>query len=226
MTIVFFIVKLCILFNLSKMSEKNIAELDERMQIATAIISSTSAENMGLLIESLVEIIRYFAYGEVKSVDRETIQYCLDSLYIHLNESDAKVLLESVGYVLKEKKLVLNSTPIEIARRLDFLRNFFKEDLLRVEREEIEALEISIGIRQKVEVLSGVPCNLHKKMKDLKDGDLLTEGTVLFCFGSVIFRSLDNTEWKNDNLFGEFPIGTYIRIYKKGVSVEVKKKGN
>lgn len=72
-----------------------------------------------------------------------------------------------------------------------------------------------------------IPRYLQKRMSEINNGDLLTEGTIMFDSGYVILRTNDGNKWKSIFLFGQYQHGTKVRVYKThyGVKVTTLKKG-
>ena len=209
---------------------------DERIQTAVDIITEAPAEKRDTIINNMLAILLIFAPEYRQSVSIEEVLKNIDILKIYLSEENVIILMESVGYIQNKDTIDLNSTHMEIAGRIDYLYKHFKEDLIIFNMEKaISELDASLRIHNVVythhvmPAFINMPVNLMEKMKSINDGDLLVEGTILLSFGRTVFRLAgkgEKIEWQNHELFEKYQHGTFVRIYKKGMTVEVKEVGN
>ena len=205
-------------------------QTDERIQTAVAIITGAPAEKRHAIITNLLQILLTFSPNYRQSVSIEEIQENMDALKKYLSEENVNILMESVGFIQNKDTIDLDTSHAEITRTIEYLYKHFEEDLVTFDMEAaIARLYASLRIHNVVythhvmPAFINMPVNMKKKMETINDGDLLAEGTVLFSFGRTVFRSIDGIEWQNDELFGKFQLNTFVKIYKKGITVEVKK---
>lgn len=212
-----------------KNTEKPVCDID----VAKGLVLSVPEERREPLLIALSMFLQHFVAYNKEQLNFMDLDVPVDDLRKVLTEEQLVVFLESLGFKMEGEKIQLELPVMQISGMIDELLNEFKNDEAEDKKENQEVLMLAEETNSDMlEIMCramNMPKPLIEKMQELKDGELLTEGTVLFKFGSVVFREAGGgvkTEWRNKKIFDGYDIGTYLRIYKTGSGVEVVKAGN
>jgi hypothetical protein len=203
------------------------------IDVAKGLVLSVPEEKREPLLIALSMFLKHFVAYNKEQLNFMDLDVPVDDLRKVLTEEQLVVFLESLGFKMEGEKIQLELPVMQISGMIDELLNEFKNDETEEEDKNQNVLMLAEETNSDViEIMCramNMPKSLIEKMQELEDGEMLSEGTVLFKFGSVVFRQAGGgikTEWRNKKLFNGYDIGTYLRIYKRGTGVQIVKAGN
>lgn len=201
----------------------------EAIQTAKSVITEIPPAKRELVFLTLLSILTHLnAEGSIK-LDSDKLKQLKNELKENMGDKNMGILLESLGFSLNDNEIAFKESFKEIAHRIDILVKEFEDDLTPLSTLGEKAEETRKEVHNVILLDLNMPKKLIIRMSEIDDGEMLTEGTILFAFGHIVFRQAgggERVQWHNDELFKEFQNGTFVRIYKKSPGVEIKKMGN